>query len=113
MPKNALARATAHAQVYLHLYAFPCDNCNGPVVVGSLGTKEDDISKETAIKGIGAICLACGSRPETMIAPLAGHTFRPLEWEWEIRKQPAESDSGGDSLVVELSQDADVEDRNP
>jgi hypothetical protein len=103
-----LASIAARAKVYLHLYAFPCEKCNGPVVVGSLGTREDDISNETAVSEIGAVCLACGCRPETMIEPLAGHCFRPVEWEWVIRKQTAEAGSGGDSLVAELSQDADV-----
>lgn len=37
-----LVSIAAHAKVYLHLYAFPCEKCNGPVVVGSLGTREDD-----------------------------------------------------------------------
>ncbi len=100
----------ARAKHYLHLYAFPCDKCNGPVVVGSLGTREGAISKETAISVIGAVCLACGCRPETMIEPLIGHSFRPVEWEWAIRKQPAAATSGGDSLETELSQDADTGD---
>jgi len=101
-------RTASRAKHYLHLYAFPCDKCHGPVVVGSLGTRENDISKETAIGAIGAICLACGCRPERMIEPLAGHTFRPTEWEWEIMKQPAATDAGGDSLESELSQDSDT-----
>lgn len=65
------------------------------------------ISNETAVSEIGAVCLACGVRPETMIEPLAGHRFRPVEWEWVIRKLAA-ADSGGDSLATELSQDADI-----
>ncbi len=102
-----LISTAAHAKHYLHLYAFPCDKCNGPVVVGSLGTREDDISRETAISVIGAVCLACGCRPETMIEPLIGHSFRPVEWEWEIGKSAA-AGSGGESLETELSQDADT-----
>jgi hypothetical protein len=102
-----LVSVAARAKVYLHLYAFPCDKCNGPVVVGSLGTREDDISNETAVSEIGAVCLACGVRPETVIEPLAGHRFRPVEWDWVIRKAAA-ADSGGDSLATELSQDADI-----
>ena len=103
-----LVSTRARAKRYLHLYAFPCDKCSGPVVGGSRGTREDDISKETAISVIGAACLACGCRPETMIEPLAGHSFRPVEWEWATGKQPAAADSGGDSLATELSQDADI-----
>lgn len=103
-----LVSTGARAKRYLHLYAFPCDKCSGPVVVGSLGTREDDISKETAISVIGAVCLACGCRPETMIEPLAGHSFRPVEWEWVIGKQPAVADPGADSQETELSRDAEV-----
>jgi hypothetical protein len=103
-----LESTSARAKHYLHLYAFPCDKCNGPVVVGSLGTREDDISKETAISVIGAICLACGCRPETIVEPLVGHSFRPMEWKWAVGKQPAAADPGGGSLETELSQDADT-----
>lgn len=104
---------TARAKHYLHLYAFLCNKCNGPVVVGSLGTREDDISRETAITLIGAVCLACGCRPEGMIDSLAGHGFRPMEWEWAIRRQPAAARFGGESLETELSQDADIVTVNP
>jgi hypothetical protein len=76
---------TTHATHYLHLYAFPCDKCSGPVIVGSIGTRKTDLSKETAISGIGAICLACGCRPETLKEPSVGHCFRPAEWEWAVK----------------------------
>ena len=102
-----LVSSAAPAKHYLHLYAFPCDKCSGPVVVGSLGTREDDISKETAISVIGAVCLACGCRPETIVEPLVGHGFRPVEWEWAVGKQPDVADPGG-ALETELSQDADT-----
>jgi hypothetical protein len=101
------ARTQKHSTQYLHLYAFPCDKCNGPVIVGSLGTREDDLSKETAISDIGAVCLACGCRPEALIEPLVGHSFRPVEWAWTIRQRAAAAEAGGDSLAAELSQDAD------
>jgi hypothetical protein len=93
----------AHATNYLHLHAFPCDRCHGPVIVGSLGRRKNDLSRETEISEIGAVCLACGRRPETMIEPLVGHRFRPVKWEWVIEKQPAAKDSGGDSLAAEPS----------
>jgi hypothetical protein len=104
-----LVRTQDHSTHYLHLHAFPCDKCNGPVIVGSLGTREDEISRETAISDIGAVCLACGCRPETMIEPLAGHRLRPVEWKWTTRQRPAAADPGGDSLAAELSQDADTQ----
>ena len=103
-----LVGSREHATHYLHLSAFPCDKCNGPVILGSLATREDHLSRETEISRIGAVCLACGCRPETMIEPEAGHRFRPVEWEWAIKEDPLAADSGGDSLEVELSQDADI-----
>jgi hypothetical protein len=34
---------------FLHLSAFRCEKCSGPVIVGLMGTRRDDISKETDI----------------------------------------------------------------
>jgi hypothetical protein len=45
------------------------------------GRREDDVSKETEIKEAGAVCLSCGSRPETPTESLQGRHFRPVEWE--------------------------------
>jgi hypothetical protein len=42
---------------YLHLSAYSCDKCAGPVIAGSIGVRENEISKETDIRGVGAICL--------------------------------------------------------
>ncbi|HEV3041932.1 MAG TPA: hypothetical protein VHA33_29490 [Candidatus Angelobacter sp.] len=103
-----LVRAQERSTHHLHLYAFPCDKCNGPVIVGSLGTRVDDLSQETAISQIGAVCLVCGYRPETITGPSVGHSFRPVEWEWTIRRPATAADADGDSLAEELSQDADT-----
>ncbi|MGB9123832.1 MAG: hypothetical protein WCE73_24670 [Candidatus Angelobacter sp.] len=70
---------------YLHLTAFPCPKCNGPVIAGSLGTRHDVITQETEIRAVGAICLACGSRPEAILASAVDHGFRPIEWRWAIK----------------------------
>jgi hypothetical protein len=104
---GSLAKARTAAIHRLHLYAFPCARCSGPVMVGTLGTRENDIANETDTRQIGAVCLACGCRPEKMIEPLAGHHFRPVEWPWTIRKE-AFAESSDDSLAAELSQDADT-----
>jgi hypothetical protein len=105
---GGVVKATGRATHYLHLAAFPCAKCNGPVIVGSLGTRHDEIAKETEITEIGAVCLACGRRPEVMIEPSAKHRFRQVEWEWVIKKQPQPEDPGDDQLAAELSQDADT-----
>jgi hypothetical protein len=44
---------------YLHLSAYSCERCSGPVVAGALTLRENEISKQTEIKQVGAI-----SRPQ-------------------------------------------------
>jgi hypothetical protein len=98
---------------YLHLAAFACDECDGPVIVGWLGTRQDCISKETELTQLGAACLACGFRPATISEASVGHHFRPVEWEPAIHKFALAADSGKDPLAAELSQDADSSSANP
>jgi len=87
---------------YLHLSAFPCEKCNGPVIAGSLGTRHDHISKETDIRKIGAACIACGFAPELMIEPAPEHCFRPVEWKWTIKDQTQPAHPSSPSLPVDL-----------
>jgi hypothetical protein len=93
---------------YLHLSAFPCEKCNGPVIAGSLGTRHDDITQETDIRKVGAACIACGFRPEITLEPSANHRFRPVEWKWAIKNPAQLAGSSDDPLPAELSQDADT-----
>lgn len=106
---GTLVEPAERATHYLHLVAFPCEKCKGPVILGWIGKREDDIARETEIKEAGAVCLSCGSRPEikTRIDPLEVHHFRPVEWEWTIDKKSDALECGGDPLPAELSQDAD------
>ena len=66
---------------YLHLSAYTCDVCTGPVIAGSLGVRENEISKETEISAVGAICLSCGHRQERASAAGRLRYFFPIEWE--------------------------------
>jgi hypothetical protein len=66
---------------YLHLSAYCCDKCNGPVVAGSLAVRENEISKETQIRGVGAICLTCGHRQNQATELAATRHFPPVRWE--------------------------------
>ena len=104
---GALVNAEERATYYLHLMAFPCEKCKGPVVAGWTGKREDDITQERDINLVGAVCLSCGSRPETLIAPLHACHFRPVQWEWMVEIKPAVLEPSGDPLSDELSQDAD------
>lgn len=65
---------------YLHLSIYPCDKCEGPVVSGSLAVRENEISRETEIRQVGAICLSCGRRQDKAIEPARARHFSPVEW---------------------------------
>jgi hypothetical protein len=82
---GALAGSAETVTHYLHLTAFPCHKCNGPVIAGWLGTRHGVITQETEIRAVGAICIACGSRPEAILAPAVDRGFRPIEWRWAIK----------------------------
>ena len=66
---------------YLHLSAYTCNMCAGPVIAGSLGVRENEISKETEISAVGAICLSCGHRQERASEAGRLRYFFPIEWE--------------------------------
>lgn len=104
---GTLVKAAERAKHYLHLMAFPCEKCKGPVVAGRIGKRENDITQETDIAEMGAICLFCGSRPEALITASAARHFRPVEWEWVIENKAVALEPNGDPLPAELSQDAD------
>jgi hypothetical protein len=91
---------------YLHLLAYPCDQCNGPVIVGWIGRREDDITKETEINGIGATCLLCGARPDALQDSSAARHFRPVEWRSMTDQQAGTSELHTDPLSAERSQHA-------
>jgi hypothetical protein len=66
---------------YLHLSAYSCDKCDGPVVSGSLAVRENEISKETDIRQVGAICLSCGHRQSKGTEESVTRVFPPVPWE--------------------------------
>lgn len=68
---------------YLHLSVYSCDKCNGPVAAGSLAIRENEISKETDIRQLGAICLSCGHRQSEVAEHGITRQFQPVEWEVE------------------------------
>ena len=82
---GALVGTLETATHYLHLTAFPCQKCNGPVIAGSMGTRHDIITRETDMRAVGAICIACGCRPEDILPSSVDQGFRPVEWPWAIK----------------------------
>jgi len=75
------------AKRYLHLSAFPCPECGGPVIAGWLATREQAISKDTEVTQVGVICLSCGARAQATANQQLESHFRPVEWEWPIKKK--------------------------
>jgi hypothetical protein len=65
---------------YLHLSTYSCDKCRGPVVSGFIAMRENEISKETGIRQIGAICLSCGHRQNKATAPGRARHLPQIEW---------------------------------
>jgi hypothetical protein len=66
---------------YLHLSAYSCDQCGGPVISGSTAVRETEISKETDIREVGAICLSCGHRQSKATVPSDMRNFPPVQWD--------------------------------
>ncbi len=64
---------------YLHLCAYPCEKCKGPVIAASLGIRETNITREVDIRHIPAMCLYCGNQQETRTTPV--RDFFPAQWD--------------------------------
>jgi len=75
---GALVGPLETATHYLHLTAFPCQECNGPVIAGSLGTRHDNITQETDIRLVGAIVSRAGAGRKRFSRPLSIKVFARL-----------------------------------
>ena len=67
-------------QTYLHISAYTCDDCQGPVVAGSFGTRETEITRESDLMQVGAICLSCGNKQTNISDANIVRHFAPVEW---------------------------------
>lgn len=65
---------------YLHLSAYSCDKCEGPVIAGWTAVRENEISQETDICELGAICLSCAHRQSKATEPGVTRNFPPMQW---------------------------------
>jgi hypothetical protein len=52
----------------------------GPVISGSTAVRENEISRETDIREVGAICLSCGYRQSKATEPGLTRAFPPSLW---------------------------------
>ena len=65
---------------YLHISAYSCDKCDGPVIAGSFGARETEITIETDLTQVGAVCLSCGNKQTEINATNIVRQFAPIEW---------------------------------
>jgi hypothetical protein len=65
---------------YLHLSTYSCDKCRGPVVSGFIAVRENEISKETEIRQVGAACISCGHRQNKATEPARARYLPQIEW---------------------------------
>jgi len=65
---------------YLHLSAYSCDKCEGPVIAGWTAVRENEISQETDIREVGAICLPCAHQQSKATEPGVTRNFPPTQW---------------------------------
>lgn len=70
---------------YLHISAYFCDKCEGPVIAGSFGTRETEITRESDLTPVGAVCLACGNKQSQRLDSNIARQFAPLEWAFPKR----------------------------
>ena len=81
---------------HLHLCVYRCETCGGPVVAGSLGIRETEITKEIDIRQVGTVCLSCGHGQEKNEA--VALNLPPVEWDLSFRgisgQEPA-GETGG------------------
>jgi hypothetical protein len=68
---------------YLHVSAYSCERCRGPVISGSTTVRENETSKETEVKQVGAICLSCGHRQSKGTGHSGTRDFPPVQWDVE------------------------------
>ena len=66
---------------YLHLAAFTCETCNGPVLSGSFATRKTETQRESDIREVGSVCLSFRKQFSELPTSRA-HTPRgALEWD--------------------------------
>jgi len=66
---------------YLHLSAYHCEKCEGPVISGSIAVRENEISRETDVREIGAVCLACGHKQAQVSDADFTRQCPPVDWQ--------------------------------
>lgn len=90
---------------YLHLSVYRCDTCQGPVVTASLAVRENEISKETGKRELGARCLACGRQQIASTVPGVVRHFPPTEWQAASTVNPSSLKAASVEAISRASKD--------
>ena len=85
---------------YFHLSAFTCGDCDGPVISGSVATRETEIQRETNTRQIGSLCLCCGRRHLGLPASGVVRHMAPFEWSSVNAANKNETRTASDSVSV-------------
>jgi len=86
---------------YLHLSAYPCERCEGPVVRASLAVRENEISNESGIRELGGFCLSCSHKQNAAGPTGFTRQFPTAEWEPNLRFETAATGRGVEMDRVE------------
>lgn len=78
--KGSVLKNLSTKKQYLHITAYACDKCKGPVVAGSLGVRETVISRETEVQLLEGVCLSCGNKQDRLPDASYVREFLPVEW---------------------------------
>ncbi len=65
---------------YLHISAYSCTKCEGPVISGAFGIRETEITREGELTQVGAVCLSCGNKQSERSEGNVVREFAPVEW---------------------------------
>ena len=93
----------------LHLCAYHCENCGGPVITGWLAIRENEIRAESDIRQLAAICLNCGNQQTRRTTPI--RHFLPVEWDLRFHGgRESEGVSAGGYLCAATEQNRLIDD---
>lgn len=82
-PIAVTARPVPAGRQFLHLRAYPCAECGGPVIAASFGLRENDITNESDAGTILGVCISCDHRQDATEQRI--HHFFPVEWPLSFR----------------------------
>jgi len=58
---------------YLHVQAYSCDECKGPLISGSTGIRENEICRETDVREVGAPVGTGQAKQPSWASPVTFH----------------------------------------